>query len=59
MNLKLKNGYHRYRDIWEAEVRENIQCERKIGNIHDLYTEYFPGRSLPFERQTVGILIRN
>ena len=30
-------GYHKYKDIWEAEVGENLVCERETGNVHDLY----------------------
>ena len=30
-------GYHYYKDIWEAVIGEELECEREHGNIHDLY----------------------
>ena len=30
-------GYHEYRQIWEAEDGEVLQCQRETGNRHDLY----------------------
>lgn len=30
-------GYHKYKDIWEAKIGENLQCQREPGNVHDLY----------------------
>ena len=31
-------GYHKYKDIWEAALGENLECQRENGNIHDIYT---------------------
>ena len=31
-------GYHKYKDIWEATLGENLKCQRENGNIHDIYT---------------------
>ena len=31
-------GYHKYKDIWEATLGENLECQIKNGNIHDIYT---------------------
>ena len=30
-------GYHKYKDIWDATVGEQLQCQRENGNIHDIY----------------------
>ena len=30
-------GYHKYKDIWEAEVGTTLQCQRETGNHHDVY----------------------
>ena len=30
-------GYHKYKDIWEATLGENLECQRENGNIHDIY----------------------
>ena len=30
-------GYHIYKDIWEATLGENLECQRESGNIHDIY----------------------
>ena len=30
-------GYHKYNDVWEAEVGTTLQCQRETGNPHDIY----------------------
>ena len=30
-------GYHQYKDIWEAEFGERLECQREIGNPHDIF----------------------
>ena len=30
-------GYHKYKDIWEAEFGEQLPCQRETGNPHDLF----------------------
>ncbi len=30
-------GYHKYKDVWEAEVGTHLQCQRETGNPHDIY----------------------
>ena len=30
-------GYHIYRDVWDAALGEELQCQRKTGNSSDLY----------------------
>ena len=30
-------GYHIYKDIWEATLEENLECQRESGKIHDIY----------------------
>ena len=30
-------GYHRYNDIWDAALGEELECEREVGNQHDIY----------------------
>ena len=29
-------GYHIYKDIWEATLGENLECQRESGNIHNI-----------------------
>ena len=29
-------GYDRYREIWEAEVGEQLECRRENSNLHDI-----------------------
>ena len=31
------NGYHVYKDIWNAALGEELQCQRERGNSSDLY----------------------
>lgn len=30
-------GYHIYKDIWDAEIDEELPCEREVGNRHDSF----------------------
>ena len=30
-------GYHQHKDIWEAEVGEQLKCQRETGNPHDTF----------------------
>ena len=30
------HGYHKYKDIWEATLGENLECQRENRNIHDI-----------------------
>ena len=30
-------GHHIYKDIWTSFVGEELQCQREVGNIHDIY----------------------
>ena len=30
-------GYHKYKDIWEAEFGKQLPCQRETGNPHDLF----------------------
>ena len=30
-------GYHKYKDIWEATLGENLECQKENGNIHNIY----------------------
>ena len=30
-------GYHVYKDIWNAALGEELQCQRETGNSSDLY----------------------
>ena len=30
-------GYHKYKDVSEAEVGTTLQCQRETGNPHDIY----------------------
>ena len=30
-------GYHQYREIWEAEVGEQLECQRENSNPHDIF----------------------
>lgn len=30
-------GYHQYREIWEAEVGEQLECRRENSNPHDIF----------------------
>ena len=30
-------GYHVYMEVWNAEVNEELQCEREIGNRSDMF----------------------
>ena len=34
---EIVRGYHIYKDIWEATLRENLECQRESRNIHDIY----------------------
>ena len=31
-------GYHVYREVWEAAVKEVLPCQQEHGNVHDPYT---------------------
>ena len=30
-------GYHQYKEIWDAEVGEKLECQRETGNPHDIF----------------------
>ena len=30
-------GYHVYKEIWSAEVHEELRCEREVGNCNDTF----------------------
>ena len=30
-------GHHIYKEIWNPDVEEELQCKMKHGNIHDMY----------------------
>ena len=30
-------GYHKYKDVWEAEFGITLQCQWETGNPHDIY----------------------
>ena len=30
-------GYHVYREVWHAEVDDELQCEREVGNHSDTF----------------------
>ena len=31
-------GYHIYKEIWNAEIHEELKCEREVGNCSDTFT---------------------
>ena len=30
-------GYHVYKEVWNAEVNEELLCEREVGNCSDTF----------------------
>ena len=38
--------YHEYKDIWEAEVSDKLQCQREMGNPYDIYAPVVQPASL-------------
>ena len=30
-------GYHQYKEIWDAHVGEELECQRENGNPHDIF----------------------
>ena len=30
-------GYHIYKEIWNAEIHEELRCEREVGNRSDTF----------------------
>ena len=30
-------GYHVYKEVWNAEVNEELRCEREVGNRNDTF----------------------
>ena len=30
-------GYHAYKDIWQPDVGEELQCQRAVGNLVDAF----------------------
>ena len=30
-------GHYIYKDIWMPEIREELMCQKEVGNIHDLH----------------------
>ena len=30
-------GYHQYKEIWDAEFGEKLECQRETGNSHDIF----------------------
>ena len=39
-------GYHEYKDIWEAEVGNKLQYQRKTGNPYEVYAPTMQPASL-------------
>ena len=31
------HGHHIYKDIWTSSIGKELQCQRKVGNTHDIY----------------------
>jgi len=31
------HGYHKCKDIWDAPVGETLQCQKEVGNVHDMF----------------------
>ena len=30
-------GYYQYKEIWHAQVGEELECQRETGNAHDIF----------------------
>jgi len=52
-SLSCVRGYHRYKNIWDAVVGEELQYERETGNESDSYTV-----AVKKDRVIVGHLLR-
>ena len=42
----MRGGYHVYKDVWKAAVREELHCDKEQGNHQDPFTVAIASRSV-------------